>query len=71
MKEHHIINNNNGLHHICYEVDNLDEYMEYFKTLNIGKIFTPKMIAPAFDNREIIFAYLKNGTIIEILQKVS
>lgn len=61
--------NNRGLHHICYEVENLDEYIISFKRLKIGKIFTDKIDAPAFSNRKIIFACLKDGNIIEVLQK--
>lgn len=58
-----------GLHHICFEVDSLDDFIEKFKELKIGKVFTKIIKAPAFSNREIVFCYLKNGNIIEILQK--
>jgi len=61
--------NNKGLHHICFEVDNLDDYIKNFEKLKIGKVFTKKIKAPAFDGREIVFCYLKDGNIVEILQK--
>ena len=59
---------NYGYHHICYEVEDLDTVKAEFKGLKIGKIFTEKITAPAFDNRNIMFAYLKNGTIIEYVE---
>lgn len=59
---------NLGLHHICYEVNNFEQFCNKFNKLNIGKIFTNKIISPAFNNRYIVFAYLKNGTIVEFLQ---
>ncbi|MDR9770436.1 hypothetical protein [Acetomicrobium sp.] len=33
----------------------------------MGKIFTDKITAPAFNGRKVVFAILKNGTIIELL----
>ncbi|GAA0085615.1 VOC family protein [Clostridium sp. CTA-7] len=60
---------NAGIHHFCYQVENLEEFISDFKEKRIGKIFTNKIKAPAFANREVIFAYLKNGTIIEVIQE--
>ena len=56
-----------GLHHICYEVDINQNFREVFRKLKIGKIFTPNIIAPALDNRNVMFAYLKNGILVEFL----
>lgn len=60
--------NLNGYHHICYEIENLDEFEPEFKMYKIGKIFTNRINAPAFNNKKIIFAYLKNGTLIEFFE---
>ncbi|RKL61635.1 hypothetical protein DXT63_15675 [Thermoanaerobacteraceae bacterium SP2] len=59
---------NLGYHHICYEVDDLDKYIKDFSSLGIGKIFTNKIKAPAFNDRYIVFAILKDGSLIEILE---
>lgn len=57
-----------GYHHICYEVENEDAFFKNFKQLKIGKIFMKPIQAPAIDNREIVFAYLTNGTFVEFLR---
>lgn len=56
-----------GYQHICYEVENSDVFLNDFKQLNIGKIFTKPIQAPAINNREVIFACLTNGTFVEFL----
>lgn len=56
-----------GYHHICYEVDDRETFLSDFKQLKIGKIFTKPMLAPAISNREIVFACLTNGTLVEFL----
>lgn len=63
-----VFNSKVGYNHFCYEVNNLDDYVESFKKEKIGKIFTHKITAPAFENKNIIFAILKNGTIIEFME---
>lgn len=55
-----------GYHHICYEVEN-DNFIEEFKNLKIGKIFTEQIQAPAIQNRQVCFGCLNNKTFIEIL----
>jgi len=57
-----------GYAHICYEVENLDEFIDNFKKNKTGVVFTGKIIAPAINNREVMFAYLKNKTIVEFIQ---
>lgn len=56
-----------GYHHICYEIDSPNTFLHNFKQLKIGKIFTKPMLAPAIDNREIVFACLTNGAFVEFL----
>ena len=56
-----------GLHHICFEVENAEDFREEFKKLKIGKIFTQDITAPAIQNRKVVFACLKNGLFVEFL----
>lgn len=60
-----------GYAHICYEVEDLDIFLKEFKNSRTGVIFTPKIVAPAFGGRHIVFAYLKNKTMVEFLEKES
>lgn len=62
-----IYHSKEGYHHICYEVNNREQFINDFKKLKIGKIFTKPQMAPAIENREIVFACLKNGTFVEFL----
>lgn len=57
-----------GYVHICYEVPDLDEFVQYFKKNKLGIIFTKKLSAPALEGRLIVFAYLKNRTIVEFVE---
>jgi len=38
-----------GYAHICYEVDDLDEYIKGFKEKKAGVVFTGKILAPAIN----------------------
>lgn len=62
-----IYNFNEGYHHICYEVHNKENFKENFKKLKIGKIFTPYISAPAFDNRKVLFACLNDNSFVEFI----
>lgn len=57
-----------GLHHLCYEVENMEQVEKYVKDNNIGTVFTRRIKAPAFDNKDIIFVYLRNKAIIEFIE---
>lgn len=61
-----ISNAPNGFHHICFSVC-AEDFEKNFKALNIGKIYTQKIIAPALNNRYICFAYLKLGINVEFI----
>lgn len=63
-----VFNFKGGYHHLCYEVRNIDEFILDFRKNKLGIIFTSKITAPAFDNKNVIFAYLKNNTIVEFLE---
>lgn len=62
-----IYNFNIGYHHICYEAEFGEDIVQIFKAMKIGKIFTKPILAPVFDNREVVFACLQNGTFIEFI----
>lgn len=62
-----IHNFKNGLHHMCFDVRDIQDFTDYFKTLKIGKIFTKTIIAPAIDNCSIVFALLHNGMFVEFI----
>ena len=63
-----VLNFEYGLHHLCFEVDKTELY-EKFKEARIGKIFTKPIIAPAINDRTVVFAYLRNGLFVEFLFK--
>ena len=56
-----------GYHHICYESENDEDIINTFKEAIIGKIFTKPILAPALENREVVFACLQNGLFIELV----
>lgn len=56
----------NGYHHICYEIKKKNFFKD-FKKLKIGKIFSSPIIAPAIENKKVVFACLTNGTFVEFL----
>lgn len=56
-----------GYHHICYEAEKDEDIVKAFKEAKIGKIFTKPIVAPAIENREVVFACLQNGLFIELI----
>ena len=62
-----VYNFKRGYHHICYEAEPGEDIIQKFKSMRIGKIFTKPIIAPALDNREVVFACLQNGTFVEFI----
>ena len=56
-----------GYHHICYEAEPNEDIIQRFREMKIGKIFTKPIIAPALDNREVVFGCLQNGTFVEFI----
>lgn len=55
-----------GFHHICFSVCDKN-FEKKFKELNIGKIYTKKILAPALNNAHICFAYLRLGVNLEFI----
>jgi catechol 2,3-dioxygenase-like lactoylglutathione lyase family enzyme len=62
-----IYNFKKGYHHICYEAEPGEDIIQKFEEMKIGKIFTPPIMAPALNNRKVVFACLQNGTFIELI----
>ena len=62
-----VYNFKEGYHHICYDVCDIPNFFDYFKSLKIGKLFTKPIKAPAIDNRYVIFGCLNNGIFLEFL----
>ena len=62
-----VINCEVGYHHICYEQEQGEDLISSFKSLNIGKIFTSPICAPALNDRSVYFACLRNGLLVEFL----
>ena len=56
-----------GYHHICYEAESGEDIIQRFKKMKIGKIFTKTIVAPALGNRNVVFACLNNGLLIEFI----
>ena len=63
-----IANSNLGLHHIAFKTDNEEEFLKLLKENKFGKIFTPNIEAPLFNNKEVFFGLLKNDLIFEIVK---
>jgi len=56
-----------GLHHLCYEVSDLEAHLRLCKPLGIVTIRRP-VSAVAFDGRRIAWAVAKNGPLLEFLE---
>lgn len=57
-----------GYAHICYEVGDIDGFVASFRKRRLGIVFTEKVSAPAFGGRSVVFAMLKNKTLVEFLE---
>lgn len=57
-----------GLAHLCYETDDIEKSMKEFKEEKMGIVVTNKIPAKAFDNNFVVFLYLRNKTIIELVE---
>ncbi len=57
-----------GLHHICYEVENLEERLAFVRSKG-GVVARPPMPAIAFQDRRIAWVYTKSKMLIEFLER--
>lgn len=64
-----VFKSNEGIHHFCLETDDIEKEIQNIKDKRLGLVFTKVMEAPAFDNRRIVFVYLKSKVIVEFLEK--
>lgn len=62
-----IKNFTSGYHHICFEAEENEDIVALFKKMNVGKIFTHPIVAPALNFRKVVFACLYNGSFIELI----
>jgi len=57
-----------GLHHLCYEVDGLEEQLQYSRS--VGAVVTQKPApAVAFDGRRIAWIYTRDKLLVEYLER--
>jgi methylmalonyl-CoA/ethylmalonyl-CoA epimerase len=57
-----------GLHHLCYEVEDLEKQLEIARSM--GMLVTrPPRPAVAFGGRRIAFVYTKHLLLLELLEK--
>jgi methylmalonyl-CoA/ethylmalonyl-CoA epimerase len=59
-----------GLHHLCYEIDNLDEAVREATARGLAIIRRPQP-AVAFGGRRIAWFHLRGGLLVEYLERVS
>jgi methylmalonyl-CoA/ethylmalonyl-CoA epimerase len=57
-----------GLHHLCFEVNDLDAELSKARGLG-GLTVRPPLPATAFAGRRIAWVYTKNGLLLEYLEK--
>jgi methylmalonyl-CoA/ethylmalonyl-CoA epimerase len=57
-----------GLHHLCYEVDNLERHLEFCKSVG-NTIIRPPVPAVAFGGRRIAWAVTRKRLLVEFLER--
>lgn len=57
-----------GLHHVCYEVDDLDGWVEHSKRQGMLLVAAP-VPAPAFAGRRIAWMYSQDRLLVEYLER--
>jgi methylmalonyl-CoA/ethylmalonyl-CoA epimerase len=61
------LKNGGGLHHICYEVENLAATLAAWNNSE-ARIIRPALPAVAFGSRPIAWAYTRYGLLVELLE---
>jgi methylmalonyl-CoA/ethylmalonyl-CoA epimerase len=57
-----------GLHHLCFEVDHLEEQLEYIRS--VGAVLLKKPVsAVAFDGRRVAWIYTPDKLLLEYLER--
>jgi methylmalonyl-CoA/ethylmalonyl-CoA epimerase len=57
-----------GLHHVCYEIDNLEDQLALSRAQR-GLVVRPPLPAVAFGGRRIAWVYTKNKLLLEYLER--
>ena len=57
-----------GLHHLCYEIDNLENQLALSRAQG-GLVVRPPLPAVAFAGRRIAWVYTKNKLLLEYLER--
>jgi methylmalonyl-CoA/ethylmalonyl-CoA epimerase len=57
-----------GLHHLCYQIDNLEEQLALSRAQR-GLVVRPPLPAVAFGGRRIAWVYTKNKLLLEYLER--
>ena len=57
-----------GLHHLCYEVDDLEAQLQVSR-MQRGIMVRPPLPAVAFDGRRIAWVYTRNKLLVEYLER--
>jgi len=57
-----------GLHHLCYEIDNLEDQLALSRAQG-GLVVRPPLPAVAFAGRRIAWVYTKNKLLLEYLER--
>jgi len=57
-----------GLHHLCYEVNDLAEHLEFCKSVG-NTIIRPPVPAVAFDGRRIAWVVTRKKLLLEFLER--
>lgn len=64
---HGFLKRGGGLHHVCYQVSNLEEQLEKSRSLGLITV-RPPLPAVAFGGRRIAWVYTRNKLLIEYLE---
>lgn len=57
-----------GLHHLCYEIDNLEEQLRWSRTQG-ASVVRPPLPAVAFEGRRIAWVYTRNKVLVKYLER--
>ena len=61
------LTNGGGLHHVCYEVDNIFNLVNTLRSNGLFPVSHPKP-AILFDGRRVAFMYSRDGGLIELIE---
>jgi methylmalonyl-CoA/ethylmalonyl-CoA epimerase len=60
-----------GLHHICYEVDNIDEFMKELKSKNVRSVTGDPQYTPCFEKALFLHPKDTGSILIELVEKAT